>query len=105
VLKNLRWKSLVTGVGTWSRADVKVPLCLEESVTSKGKDELKEYCADGKPTQIFGSNKMDREMIGLWKFLEELIEIKLAFVRDNIRFRHFSTTNQLLSCGFDCGRV
>jgi hypothetical protein len=46
---------------------LKVPLCLEKSVTSKGRDGLTEGCADGKPTQIFGSDKSDREMIGLEK--------------------------------------
>ena len=68
MLKNCRCKSSVTGVGTWSRADGKVPLCLEEFVTLKGKDELKEYCADGKPTQIFVSVETDTDTIGLEKF-------------------------------------
>jgi hypothetical protein len=59
----------------------------------KGRDEFKKACAKGKPMQIFGSNETDTEMIGLRKFSEEPIEIKLLFVPDNIRFRRFATTS------------
>jgi hypothetical protein len=36
-------------------------------VTPKGRDELTEVCADGKPMQILGYNETDREGIGLEK--------------------------------------
>jgi hypothetical protein len=74
-------------------------------VTPKGRDGLTEACDGGQPMQIFSSNAIDTEMIGLRKFSEEPIEIKLPFIRDNIRFRRFSTTNPIYSCGFDSGRI
>jgi hypothetical protein len=81
------------------------PLCLGESVTATGRDGLTEVCADGKPMQIFGCNEIDREMIRLKKNSEELTEIKLVSVRENIRFRRFSTTNKINSCDFDRDRI
>jgi hypothetical protein len=53
---------------------------------------------------IFGCNKIDREIIGL-KISEQPIEMKLVFVRDDIRFRRFSTTNQIHSWEFDNNRI
>ena len=50
------------------RADGKAPLCVGESVSSKGWDGLTEPCSDGKPMQIFVYNEIDREMIDIKKF-------------------------------------
>jgi hypothetical protein len=73
-------------------------------VISKRRDGLTKACAGGKPTQIFGCNEIDREIIGLKKNLEGPIEFKLIFARDNIRFRRFSTTNQIHYC-LDFSRI
>ena len=83
------------------RAGCKAPFCLRESVTPKGRDGLTEACTDGKPMQIFGSTKTHRKMTGLGKFSEKPMEIKLVFVWDDIRFRRFSTTNEIHSSEFD----
>jgi hypothetical protein len=91
----------VTSVGTSGSADGKAPLCLGESVTPKGSDGLTAARADGKHMQIFGSNEINKGMIGLKKISEEPIEIKLVFVRDDIRHRRFSTTSQIHSCGLE----
>jgi hypothetical protein len=74
-------------------------------VIPKGKDGLTEVCAGGKSMLIFGSNEIDRETIGLKKISEKPTEIKLVFFRGDIRFRRFSATNQIHSCGFDSGVI
>jgi hypothetical protein len=76
---------LVISMGTSGRANDKAPLCLGESLTPRGRDGITEARADGKPTQIFGCNEIDRNMIGLKKNLEEPIVFKLVFGRHNIR--------------------
>ena len=91
--------------GSIGRTDGKARLCLAEPVTPKGKEGLKKAFVDGKPMQIFGSNQTDRQMIGLKKFSEGRVQIKLVSVADNIRFRRFSTTNEIHSCDFDRGRI
>jgi hypothetical protein len=91
-------------MGTSGRAKGKVPLCLGESLTPKVRDGLTECCAGGKTIQILGYMRMT-EIIGLKKNSEKPIESKSVFVRDNIRFRRVSTTNQIHSCGFYCGRI
>ena len=78
---------LVPGMGTSGRTNGMSPLCLGESVTPKGWEGLTEFCADGKPMQIFGCYEIDREMIGLKKNSEEPTAFKLVFRRHNIRFR------------------
>jgi hypothetical protein len=90
---------------TSGRANGKAPLCLGENMTPKGRDRLTDACVDGKPTQIFGCNDIDRDMIGLQKNLEEPVEFKLIFVRDNIQFWRFSISIQIRSCVLDCGRI
>jgi hypothetical protein len=74
-------------------------------VTPKGTEGLKEATADGKPMRVLGSNEIDWEIIGLKKNSKEPKEIRLVFVHDDIRFRRFSTTNQIRSYGFERGII
>ena len=47
-------------MGTSGRANGEAPFCLAEHVTPKGREGLTEACTGGKPMQIFGCNKNDR---------------------------------------------
>jgi hypothetical protein len=74
----LKWKIQVTRISV--RANGKALLCLGESVTAKDRDGLTETCSGGKPTQIFGCNEIDREIIGFKKNSKEPTEFKAVFV-------------------------
>jgi hypothetical protein len=70
-------------------------------VTPKGRDGFTEAHCWWQIDADFWLYGTDGEMTDLKKHLEEPEEFKLLFVRDSIRFRRFSTTNQIHSYGFD----
>jgi hypothetical protein len=90
-------------VGTSGRAGGKAPLCVAKPVTPKDRDGVTKNVL--KPGQIFGSNEVDGEIIGLKKDSKEPIEIRLVFVHDDNRFRCFSAYSQIHSCGFQSGII